>query len=116
MLEFMCSQYLELIELDKKLTEFRLKLMLGAVQGQGSACRCPEHEAETEVILSNVKKQYRGSQWKSKFPPAPEEPDAKVAKMLISTRDIAMKTMVDLHLIILETPVVGCGSDYPINR
>ena len=111
MLESAVSQYVELAKLDEELTAMRARAMRAGLANEGPASLTEETERESREILERVKEQHRSDEWKANFPPAPEEPNEQVTKVMMSSRDVAMDMMLDLHLAILAAPVVGCESD-----
>jgi hypothetical protein len=111
MLEPIVSQTVELAKLDEALAALRIRRIRAAMAGQGKATNSPDSDKETEQIVAKMRAFYRGKEWKARFPAEPDEPDALVKQVMSGSRDLAMSTIVLLHQLIMDAPVVGCDSD-----
>lgn len=109
MLHFMLSQMAETTELDTRLCDLRRRAIQAALDGNGTGMNTAELESEAEEIFQEIHAKYRSDPWKKRFPPPDEEePNPEVHRLLESNRENAMRTVMMLHQLIMETPVLGC--------
>jgi hypothetical protein len=111
MLEPIVSQTVELAKLDEALAALRVRRIRAAMAGGGKANNSPDSDKETEQIVAKMRAFYRTKEWKARFPAEADEPDPLVKQVILGSRDLAMSTIVLLHHLIMDAPVVGCDSD-----
>lgn len=101
----------ELSVLEDNLSKLRARFIRAALKGDGQATWCSAAQEETEHIVRKVDEYYQSEEWKGRSPDAIEEPDENVKKLLLSSRNVAIQSMVLLHRLLMETPVVGCSEE-----
>jgi hypothetical protein len=108
MLQPVVTQLCELANLESELAALRVRFLKVALMSEGRSVWGPEAEAETRRIEEILRAHFRSQEWLGRFPPVPAEPDPHAEKAMNASRETAIRSILLLHRLAMETPAVGC--------
>ena len=104
------TQFVELAAIEGELAKLRADRLRAAVLGVPSTTGDDDIDSATDRVVAAVRARYRDPSWTSRFPPE-IDPDPVAQAGVTSAREMAVRTVVMMHRLICETPLVGVDDD-----
>jgi hypothetical protein len=103
-------QFIELSAVESALAQLRADRLKVAVTGATSTTGEDDLAAATDRVVAEVLARYRSPVWKAAVPPL-VDPDPTAQAGLTAARENALQTVLLMHRLVCETPIVGCDDE-----